>query len=198
MFTGIVTDMGEVTRIEDKKGIRRILIGTHFDVSKMNIGASIACDGCCLTVVDKEGGCFAVDASNETLEKTTVSDWEIGTKINLEQSLKLGDEMGGHIVTGHVDGVGILEEITPDGESHRLKFRVPDHIYQYLASKGSVAVNGISLTVNEVEDGCFGVMIIPHTREVTNINHWKQGQRINIEVDMLARYVARILGKEAA
>ncbi|MCB9991619.1 MAG: riboflavin synthase [Rhodospirillales bacterium] len=196
MFTGIVRDTGEITRVQDKNGIRRMLIGTHLDVSKMDIGASIACDGCCLTVVDKEGGCFAVEATNETLSKTTVGDWKEGTKINLEPSLRIGDEMGGHMVTGHVDGVAVLEEVARDGEAHRLVFRVPDHLAQYIAPKGSVALAGISLTVNEVDGSCFSVCIIPHTWEVTSINRWKTGDKVNIEADMMARYVARILGKE--
>ena len=195
MFTGIVRDTGEIALVEDRKGIKRLLISTHLDVKKMDIGASVSCDGCCLTVVDKEGGCFAVDVSNETLDKTTIGGWKVGTKVNLEPSLCLGDEMGGHIVTGHVDGVAVLEELEPDGDAHRLTFSVPEEIAPYLASKGSVAVNGISLTVNEVEGNRFGVMIIPHTREVTNIIHWKKGDKVNIEVDMLARYVARILGQ---
>jgi len=198
MFTGIVKDTGEIARVEKKGGIHRILICTHFDVSKMELGASIACDGCCLTIVDREGGCFAVEVSNETLSKTTLGGWQEGTKINLEQSLKFGDEMGGHIVSGHVDGVATLESVTPDGGSWRLVFSVPAALGQYLAPKGSVALAGISLTVNEVEGNRFGVNIIPHTWEVTNISRWKPGDKVNLEVDMLARYVARILGKEAA
>lgn len=196
MFTGIVRDTGEIARVQDKNGIRRMLIGTHLDVSGMEIGASIACDGCCLTIVDKEGGCFAVEATNETLSKTTLGSWEEGTKINLEQALRMGDEMGGHLVTGHIDGVATLEEVARDGEAHRLVFSVPSHLAHYIASKGSIAIAGISLTVNEVDGNCFSICIIPHTWEVTNINRWKAGDKVNIEVDMLARYVARILGKE--
>lgn len=198
MFTGIVRDTGEIARVEQKAGIRRILISTHFNVSKMEIGASIACDGCCLTVVDREGGCFAVEVSNETLAKTAIGGWKEGTKVNLEPSLKLGDELGGHIVSGHVDGVATLEDVRQDGGSWRLTFSVPAPLAQYLAPKGSVALAGISLTVNEVEGDRFGVNIIPHTWEVTSIKGWKPGDKVNLEVDMLARYVARILGKEAA
>lgn len=197
MFTGIVKDTGAVAHVRDKNGIRRILICTHFDVTKMDIGASVACDGCCLTVVDKEAGCFAVEVSNETLSKTTLADWAEGRKINLEQSMRLGDELGGHIVTGHVDGTATLESVTPDGTAHRLVFSVSEAFAPYIASKGSVALNGISLTVNEVEGNRFGVCIIPHTWEVTNASRWKPGDTVNFEVDMLARYVARILGKEA-
>ena len=196
MFTGIVRDTGEIALVKDKNGIRRMLVSTHFDVAKMEIGASIACDGCCLTVVDKEGGCFAVEVTPETLSKTTLGDWKEGSKINLEQSLKFGDELGGHMVTGHVDGTAVLEEVTPDGDAHRLVFSVPDHLARYIASKGSIAINGISLTVNEVEGNRFGICIIPHTWEVTSVNRWKPGDKVNLEVDMLARYVARILGKE--
>lgn len=196
MFTGIIKDTGEVARVTDKGGIRRLLIGTHLNVSKMDIGASIACDGCCMTIVDKEGGCFAVEATSETLAKTTLGDWKEGTKINLEQSMKLGDELGGHIVTGHVDGTATVEAVEPDGDAHRITLRVPDELAQYIAPKGSVSLNGISLTVNEVQGSTFGVCIIPHTWEVTNINRWKPGAKVNLEVDMLARYVARILGKD--
>lgn len=198
MFTGIIRDTGEIARVEQKAGIRRILISTHLDVSKMQIGASIACDGCCLTVIDREGGCFAVEVSNETLAKTAIGSWNEGTKVNLEPSLKLGDELGGHIVSGHVDGVARLEDVRQDGGSWRLTFSVPAQLAQYLAPKGSVALAGISLTVNEVEGDRFGVNIIPHTWEVTSIKGWKPGDKVNLEVDMLARYVARILGKEAA
>lgn len=198
MFTGIIKETGEIAKVEDKGGMRRILIATGLDLSRTEIGASIACDGCCLTAVAFEGNGFAVEVSNETLAKTAIGGWKEGTKINLEPSLKLGDELGGHIVTGHVDGVATLESVTQDGGSHRLVFSVPAPLARYLAPKGSVALAGISLTVNEVEGDRFGVNIIPHTWEVTNINRWKPGDKVNLEVDMLARYVARILGKEAA
>jgi len=196
MFTGIITDTGEVTRITDKGGLRRILIGSHLDISKIKIGASIACDGCCLTVADKEGGCFVVEATNETLSKTTIGEWTEGTKINLETSLKVGDEIGGHIVSGHVDGLATLEEVVRDGDAHRMVFGVPGHLSRYIACKGSVALDGISLTVNEVEGNHFSVCIIPLTWEITNVNRWKPGDKVNLEVDMLARYVARILGAD--
>ncbi len=198
MFTGIICDTGEIVRALDEGGLRRVLIRTGFDVSKIDMGASIACDGCCLTVVEKVDDCFAVDVSNETLSKTTLGDWVEGTEVNLERSLKMGDEMGGHIVTGHVDAVATLEELTKDGGSYRLVFSVPETLAHYLAPKGSVALAGISLTVNEVDGNSFGVNIIPHTWEVTSIHGWKTGDKVNLEVDMLARYVARILGKEAA
>ncbi len=196
MFTGIIKDTGEVARIEEKSGICRVHIGTHFDVAAMEIGASIACDGCCLTVVDKEGGCFVVEVSNETLAKTTIGRWAAGTKINLEQSLKVGDELGGHLVTGHVDGLATLESVQPDGDSYRLRIKVPAALASYIAPKGSVALNGISLTVNEVEGEVFGVNIIPHTWDVTTLHALRSGDTLNIEVDMMARYVARILDYE--
>ncbi|PJB72361.1 MAG: riboflavin synthase [Alphaproteobacteria bacterium CG_4_9_14_3_um_filter_47_13] len=195
MFTGLVCDVGDILRIEDRGGIRYGRIRTGLDVSAMKIGASIACDGCCLTVVDKEAVWFGVEMSNETLAKTTLGTWQEGTKVNLEQSLKLGDEIGGHMVSGHVDGVAILEKIMPDGEAYRLYFQVPEILERYIAPKGSVALNGISLTVNEVEGNRFVVCIIPHTWEVTNIGLCKPEDKINLEIDILARYVARMLGK---
>ena len=198
MFTGIVTDIGEIVRAEDNGGDRRLFIRTRFDLAKIPMGASISCDGCCLTVVVKEGDVFAVDVSNESLSKTTLGGWAAGTKINLESSLKLGDEMGGHMVSGHVDAVATVEDIRPDGDSMRFTIRVPAGFAHYIAPKGSVTLNGVSLTVNEVEGDCFGINIIPHTQDVTTFGALKKGDRLNFEVDMLARYVARMLGKEAA
>ncbi|MCB1556850.1 MAG: riboflavin synthase [Alphaproteobacteria bacterium] len=195
MFTGITTDLGEVVRIEKEKGDWRLSQRCRYDLDKVKIGASISCDGCCLTVVDKELGAFAVDVSHETRSKTTIGQWEEGRRVNLELSMKVGDELGGHIVSGHIDGLATLEDVARDGDSHRLTISVPDSLAQYIAPKGSVALNGVSLTVNEVEGNRFGVNIIPHTWAVTNLGYLQPGDALNLEVDMLARYVARILGK---
>lgn len=198
MFTGIIKDMGGVIAVSGGEQGRRLKIRTSFAVKDIAIGASVACDGCCLTVVEKGADWLAFDVSGETLSKTNIGAWHEGTKVNLETSLRMGDEMGGHIVSGHVDGLAALESVTKEGDAWRLRIRVPDALAPYIAPKGSVALNGISLTVNEVEGPVFGVCIIPHTWQVTNIGGWRAGEKINLEVDMLARYVARILGKEAA
>jgi riboflavin synthase len=199
MFTGIIKDMGEVVSVgEGLGGGRRLRIRTGFDLSKTDIGASMACDGCCLTIVEKTNSEFTVDVSNETLSKTTIPEWKEGTRINLEQSMRYGDEIGGHIVSGHVDGLAILESLKPDGDCWRLGIRIPDRFAMYIASKGSVALNGVSLTINEVEGNYFGVCIIPHTWAVTGLNHAKEGQRLNLEVDMMARYAMRLSGQETA
>lgn len=155
--------------------------------------APIACDGCCLTVVEKGADWFAVGVSRESIAKTTLKSWEEGYNVNLERSLCVGDELGGHIVSGHVDGLAVLENVTPDGGSYRLKIRAPQELARYIASKGSVALNGISLTVNEVEGDIFGINIIPHTWEHTNLKNVPVGGTLNMEVDMLARYVARMM-----
>ena len=157
------------------------------------MGASIACSGCCLTVVEKGADWFAVEASGETLDKTHLGDWQQGQRINLELSLKLGDELGGHLVYGHVDGVGKIVSMTPEGGSVRFVFEAPADIARFIASKGSIAVDGISLTVNEVEGNRFGINIISHTQAVTTLGTARPGQRVNLEVDMLARYVQRLL-----
>ena len=196
MFTGIITDKGEIRHIEDRGGLRRILIGTALDMERMEIGASVACNGCCLTVVEKGGDAFRVEAAAETLALTAIGGWKQGDRVNLEPSLRLGDELGGHMVSGHVDGLAVLESVKKDGEAYRLVFSVPDELALYMTPKGSVALNGISLTVNEVEGNRFGVCIIPHTWEVTNIADWQAGDKVHLEVDMLARYVARMLGKD--
>ena len=196
MFTGIVTDMGEVIAIE-KRGDTRLTIATAYDPDGIAIGASIACSGCCLTAVEtgrlQDGrGFFAVDASAETLARTTLGSWKVGTRINLERPLKMGDELGGHVVSGHVDDVGEIVAIEPEGDSLRFRFRVSPAISRFIASKGSVALDGTSLTVNEVESDEFGVNIIPHTQAVTTWGKAKAGDRVNVEIDMLARYVARL------
>lgn len=209
MFTGIVTDVGRVTSIE-KRGDTRFVIETIFDPDTIDLGASIACAGCCLTVVEKgkkggsssEGrrGWFAVDASKETLDCTALGSWKEGTAINLERALKAGDELGGHIVSGHVDGIGRIVEIRPEGDSMRFTFEAPPELGRFIAAKGSITLDGTSLTVNEVADmpgGAtrFGVNIIPHTQAVTTWGEAKAGNTVNLEIDMLARYVARLAEK---
>lgn len=192
MFTGLIQDVGRVRSI-DKSGDWRIVIETDFDMDAFDIGASIACSGCCLTVVEKGAGWFSVDVSAESLGKTVLNDWEEGISVNLEPSLKMGDELGGHLVSGHVDGVALIKSIDQDQDSHRLKIEVPEELARFITSKGSVALDGISLTVNEVEGRIFGVNIIPHTWENTNLSQKADGDLLNIEIDMLARYVARML-----
>jgi len=192
MFTGLITDVGRVAEIE-RRGDLRLVIETHFDMAAVPMGASIACNGVCLTVVDKAPGRFAVDVSAETVSKTTVGAWDVGTPVNLERSLRLGDELGGHLVYGHVDGVIEILSATADGDSTRWRFRAPDHLARFIAPKGSVALDGVSLTVNEVDGVAFGVNIIPHTSEKTTFGSLKPGGRMNLEVDMLARYVARLV-----
>lgn len=190
MFTGIITDVGEISAVE-QRGDARFNIATHYDTATIEIGASIACSGACLTVVEKGEGWFAVDASAETLSRTKLADWAVGVPVNLERSLRIGDELGGHIMLGHVDGVGEVSEITPEGDSLRFWFSMPEALKKFIATKGSVAVDGVSLTVNELRDSEFGVNIIPHTREMTTIGAAKVGDRVNLEIDVLARYVAR-------
>ena len=195
MFTGIITDKGSVRAIS-KPGDTLIEIDTSYDVARIAIGASIACSGPCLTVVRRgvtEGqGWFAVEASAETLSKTTIGDWSVGTPVNLERALRVGDELGGHIVSGHVDGVGTVRSIRPEGQSWRFSFEAPSELMRYIAHKGSIAIDGVSLTVNEVEGDTFGVNIIPHTFTETTFGQMTQGQRINLEIDALALYVERI------
>ena len=195
MFTGIITDVGKIISIDESRGDKRFTIQTSFDMDAVPMGASIACSGCCLTVVEKTNDSFVVDVSAESLSKTNLGKWEEGSKVNLEQSLKLGDEMGGHIVSGHVDGLAEVLSITPEGDSHRLKFSVPEEFSKFIAPKGSVALDGISLTVNEVVGNTFGVNIIPHTWDVTTMGDLKVGDHLNFEIDTIARYVARMIGK---
>jgi riboflavin synthase len=191
MFTGIITDIGTVTRIE-KRGDTLFTIATSYPTATIDLGASIACSGCCLTVMAKGNNSFNVEVSAETLSKTTLGHWHERTKINLERSLKMGDEMGGHIVSGHVDGLATITAIAQDGDSKRFTFEVPEAIAKFIAPKGSVALDGTSLTVNEVAGNTFGVNIIPHTQAVTTWGHARVGDQLNIEIDMLARYVARL------
>lgn len=191
MFTGIITDVGAVRKIE-KTGDTRLEIGTHYDTTAVDIGASIACSGPCLTVVDKGPGWFAVNASAETLSKTTLGSWSEGAKVNLERSLRVGEEMGGHIVTGHVDATAKVVERHPEGDSLRFVFEAPKALERYVAPKGAVALDGVSLTVNEVEGNRFGVNIIPHTQQATSFGDLQPGDEVNFEIDVLARYVARL------
>lgn len=196
MFTGIVTDIGTVIETE-QKGDLSAKIGTNYDVSGIEIGASIACDGVCLTVVDKGPAprpWFSVDISAETISKTNIgrNRWPVGQRLNLERALKIGDELGGHIVSGHVDGVAEVVSVRVEGDSTRVRFRAPEALAKFIAPKGSVALNGTSLTVNEVEGAEFGVNLIPHTKTVTTWGAVKAGDLVNIEVDTMARYVARL------
>ena len=195
MFTGIVTDVGRVRHIE-KRGDTHIVISTSYDLSNVDMGASIACSGVCMTVVDKGTGkdsWFAVTASGETLSKTTIGSWKAGDPVNLERPMRVGDEFGGHIVSGHVDGVAEVKLMVAEGESTRITFEVPVALSKFIASKGSVALDGVSLTVNEVEGTRFGVNIIPHTSKVTTFGRLKPGSKVNLEIDLLARYVARLV-----
>jgi riboflavin synthase len=195
MFTGIVTDVGEIESVT-RRGDTRLRIRCHYDPASIAVGASIACDGVCLTVVARGpspgGGWFDVDASAETLARTTLGGWAPGRRVNLERALRVGDELGGHIVTGHVDGVAEVIARSPDGASTRFRLRAPGALARYIAEKGSVALNGTSLTVNEVEGEVFGVNMIPHTMAVTAWDAVGPGDHVNIEIDTLARYVARL------
>ncbi|OSQ47010.1 riboflavin synthase [Marivita geojedonensis] len=191
MFTGIVSDIGDIRALESK-GDLRARIGTHYDTDDIDIGASIACSGVCLTVVQLGPDWFDVEISAETLDKTNIGQWVEGQKINLERALKVGDELGGHIVSGHVDGLAEIVEMHPEGDSVRYTFEAPRALARFIAPKGSVALDGTSLTVNEVADTRFGVNIIPHTQEVTTWGASKVGDKVNLEIDTLARYVARL------
>lgn len=191
MFTGIITDIGEVRALE-KRGDLRARIGTSYDTAGIDLGASIASDGVCLTVVELGPDWYDVEISAETVSKTNLGDWVEGKKVNLERALKVGDELGGHIVSGHVDGVAELVAMKDEGDSTRFTFRAPEELAKFIAPKGSVALNGTSLTVNEVEGCEFGINIIPHTKEVTTWGQAKVGDAINLEIDTLARYVARL------
>ena len=195
MFTGIVTDVGRIERIE-QRGDTRVEIATAYDTSDVDLGASISCSGVCLTVVDKAPGRFTVDVSGETISRTARAMWAEGRALNLERAMKLGDELGGHIVTGHVDGVAEVLGICQEGDSKRIGFRVDAALAPFLAAKGSVTVDGVSLTVNEVRDEPdgthFAVNIIPHTQQVTTLGALEPGQSVNIEIDVLARYLQRM------
>jgi riboflavin synthase len=196
MFTGIVTDLGTVRRITPGP-VTRLEIETAYPVGEIALGASVCCSGCCLSVVEKGPNWMAFEVSGETLSVTTLGQWQVGTRVNLERALKVGDELGGHLVSGHVDGVGRIVDQHPDGGSIRVTFGAPRALMRFIASKGSIAVDGISLTVNEVSDTTFGVNIIPITQEVTSLGSTKTGSAVNLEIDQVARYVARLLGKDA-
>ena len=195
MFTGIITDIGEIVGVE-RRGDLHARIKTDYDTDTIDIGASIACSGACLTVVEKGADWFAVDISGETEARTTLSNWQTGTKINLERSLRVGDELGGHIVSGHVDGIGEIKGITPVGESRRIEISLPAPIAKLVATKGSVAVDGISMTANGVTPDSFEINVIPHTQQHTTLGGAKAGDKVNLEVDMLARYVQRLMDTE--
>ncbi|MGI9385426.1 MAG: riboflavin synthase [Methyloligellaceae bacterium] len=193
MFTGLISDIGRVEKIDGG----RIRLACGYQPSSIPIGASISCDGCCLTATEvapaaNGGALFSVDASNETLSRTTLGRWQPGQAVNLERALTLKDELGGHIVTGHVDAIATIIERSADGDSIRFRFECPEDLAHLIAPKGSVALDGTSLTVNEVEGCTFGVNIIPHTLDVTTWGEKEAGDSINLEVDLLARYVARI------
>ena len=202
MFTGLVTDVGTVRRAEHRNGLTRFEVESGFPLEQVAMGASILHSGVCLTVVDmgqgQRGAWFTVEAVPETLAKTVLGSWNEGTRVNLEQSLKLGDELVGHFVFGHVDGVGEIVTIEPEGQSRRITIRPPAAIAKYFATKGSAAVNGVSLTVAKaLPNGDFQVAVIPHTWDVTTLSELQPGSRVNLEIDMLARYVARMIGADA-
>lgn len=195
MFTGIITDVGAIEAIENR-GDLRARISTAYDMATVDLGASIACSGVCLTVVDKGPGWFAVDVSHETILRTAAQ-WQAGRRLNLERALKVGDELGGHIVTGHVDGVGTVIGICPDGDSQRVGFAVPASLAPFIAAKGSITIDGVSLTVNDVTDqpdgtAHFAINLIPHTQAVTTLGALAAGQAVNLEIDVLARYLQRM------
>jgi riboflavin synthase len=195
MFTGIITDIGTIRSIE-QRGDLRIIVETTYDTATVAMGASIACSGACMTVVDKGAGWFAIDMSGESVSRTAPGLWVAGGTLNLERSMKIGDELGGHIVTGHIDGIGEVMGVCPEGDSHRVGIRVPDGIAPFVATKGSITVDGVSLTVNDVRDADdgthFSVNIIPHTWAVTTLGQLTTGAHVNLEIDILARYLARM------
>lgn len=193
MFTGIIQDVGTVQARDERGGDVRMVIGLdQLDPKLFRLGDSICVQGCCLTVTDLTGRVFAADVSRETLSLTTLGELAVGSPVNLEPSLKAGDALGGHLVSGHVDGVAHIADISTDARSTRVKITVPDHLAKYIARKGSVAVDGVSLTVNEVDGATFGVNLIPHTQTVTTLGKLQVGTRVNLEIDQVARYVERL------
>ena len=197
MFTGIISDVGTVISVVSG-GVTRYQIETGYDLASVAIGASIACSGACHTVVEKGDGWFAVETSAETLSKTSLGTWHPGTRVNLERPLKPSDELGGHMVSGHVDSAGEVLTIIPEGDCKRFTFAAPDDLMRFIAPKGSITVDGVSLTVNEVGDDRFGVNIIPHTEANTTLGNFAEGDPVNLEIDLVARYVARLLEKDHA
>ena len=191
MFTGIVTDIGRVRSIRQTERDRRYEIETAWDTAGIDLGASVSHAGCCLTVTEKGPGWFAVEVSGETLSKTSLGDWTEGRRVNLERAARLGDEMGGHVVSGHVDGLGRVAAIEPEGGSHRVHIEAPAPLHRFIAPKGSITVDGVSLTVNGVEGQRFDVNLIPHTWNATTLGGLAVGDAVNLEIDMLARYLAR-------
>jgi len=202
MFTGIITDVGSI-RTSEQRGDLRLVISCSYDMDTVAIGASIACSGVCLTVVDKGDGWFAIDASAETVSRTAVGMWEKGTRLNLERALKVGDELGGHIVTGHVDGVGQIVASETIGDSWKVTVAAPSSLAAYIAAKGSITVDGVSLTVNDIADQAdrtahFMLNIIPHTAQMTTLDRLDVGRQVNLEIDVLARYLKRMEDIRAA
>ncbi len=195
MFTGIITDVGEVRSVE-QKGDFRVEINTRYDTSEIDLGASISCSGACLTVIGKGQNWFAIEASSETVDRTTIGDWSVGTKVNTERALKLGEELGGHIVSGHIDGIAKIISTEPEGDSIRFEFEIPGNLKCFISEKGSVALDGVSLTVNNVSGNRFEVNIISHTQTNTTFSQRSVGDKINLEIDMLARYVSRLLERD--
>ena len=197
MFTGIVTGLGEVKAVERLDGLSRLSLSAPYDAADVAIGASIAHEGCCLTVVEaspqKDGLRYVVEVAAESLALTTLGGLKAGDRVNLERSLRVGDELGGHMVLGHVDGLGDVLSVTKDGQGWRLRIRPPLSINHLIAPKGSIAINGVSLTVNEVDADGFGVLIVPHTWSVTTLSRLKAGDKVNLEADMMARYAARLI-----
>ena len=196
MFTGIITDIGTVIAVEER-GDLHVRIACAYDTGSIDIGASIACSGACMTVVELGPDWFAIDISHESVSRTAHDRWQAGSRLNLERSLKIGDELGGHIVTGHVDGVGTVASVAEEGDSHRFEIRAPADLASYLATKGSITVDGVSLTVNSVTDQpdgstVFGLNIIPHTAAVTTLGALSAGDSVNLEIDVLARYLGRM------
>jgi len=196
MFTGIISDVGTIESVEPR-GDMRLVVRTAYDTNSVDLGASIACSGVCLTVVDKGPGWFAVDVSGETISRTARDQWTAGRRLNLERAMKLGEELGGHIVTGHVDGIAEVIGICPEGDSRRIGFRASSELAPFIAPKGSITIDGVSLTVNQVEDKAdgathFSINLIPHTQAVTTLGDLTPGQAVNVEIDVLARYLQRM------
>lgn len=196
MFTGLITDVGRVAEMRRDADGARLIVETAYDVDGIELGASISLSGACHTVVEMAPGRVAFDSSNETLARTTIGAWDVGGRVNLERSLTLGQELGGHIVSGHVDGVGEVTERSRDGDAWRFSFSAPKALLRFIAEKGSIAIDGVSLTVNGADDAGFHVTIIPHTLAHTTFGDLKPGDRVNLEIDMLARYVKRLMDTE--
>lgn len=196
MFTGLIQDIGTITAL-DQQGDWTVAVATRHPLTNLAVGASIACSGVCLTVLSSEAQGFTVQVSAETLEKTTARDWRVGTRLNLERALKMGDELGGHLLLGHVDGVGRVIDKRQEGESLRLTYELPDTFARFLAPKGSIALDGVSLTINDVEGARFGVNLIPHTQAETTLGACAVGSKVNFEVDMMARYIDRLLAQRS-